>query len=373
MKEETNQSGEELIDIDEKGNAIEKEEEDKRKKGSSNIFKWFPLIIIFILLLGLCFFFLIQKQNKKSVFEETTLKNLKLKNRVFCGAITYDFQKIETLVQNDVALVVTGGAAVGDFAPSPLVKEEPFRIDSDEYIEDLKKFPEMVHKYNSYVLLDLVYMGLLGTKEPIYSPSGGKGFLLKDVESKAMTKEDILRIQDYFVQAAIRAKKAGFDGVEIHSGHLTLVSSFFSKIFNTRTDEYGGSDENRARFLVEIIKKIREAIGDDMIISAKIDSVDEEKGFTESGFLTAGKCLEEAGVDLIEVTGANPLRNGDIYFYNDTKKLAETLKIPVTCIGGVRTYEHADYILKNSKIEYVALSRTLMTEPDLIRKWHQNK
>ena len=370
MKEEKNQQDEELVDIDENGNPIEKEG-DKKKKRLSYSYKYILFIIIFLLLIVLCYYTLIK--NKKGVFDETTLKNLKLKNRVFCGAITYDFQKIETLVQNDVALVITGGAAVGDFAPTPLVKEEPFRIDSDEYIEDLKRLPEIVHKYNSYVLLDLVYMGLLGTKEPIYSPSGGKGFLLKDVESKAMTKEDILRIQNYFVQAAIRAKKAGFDGVEIHSGQLNLLSSFFSKIFNTRTDEYGGSDENRARFVVEIIKKIREAIGNDMIISAKIDSVDEEKGYTESGFLTAGKCLEEAGVDLIEVTGPMPCKDGDIYFYNDTKKLAETVKIPVTCIGGVRTYELADYVLKNSKIEYVALSRTLMQEPDLIRKWHQNK
>ena len=112
-----------------------------------------------------------------------------------------------------------------------------------------------------------------------------------------MTKEDIIRIQDYFVQGAIRAKKAGFDGIEIHGGHLHLVSSFLSQKFNRRTDEYGGSDENRAKFLIEIIKKIREAIGDEMIISAKIDSVNEEMGFTEKGFLTTGKLLEEAGVD----------------------------------------------------------------------------
>ena len=99
-----------------------------------------------------------------------------------------------------------------------------------------------------------------------------------------------------------------------------IVSSFLSQKFNRRTDEYGGSDENRAKFLIEIIKKIREAIGDEMIISAKIDSVNEEMGFTEKGFLTTGKLLEEAGVDLLEVTGVNALQKGDMYFYNDTKK-----------------------------------------------------
>ena len=110
-----------------------------------------------------------------------------------------------------------------------------------------------------------------------------------------------------------------------------------------------------------------------MIISIKINSVDEEMGFIESGFLTAGKCLEEVGVDLIEVTGVNPIKKGDMYFYNDTKKLAETIKVPVTCIGGIETYEHVDYILKNSKIEYNDMSRTLLTKSDLVKQWHKNK
>ena len=93
-----------------------------------------------------------------------------------------------------------------------------------------------------------------------------------------MTKDDLLKIDDNFVQAAIRAKKAGFDGVEIHGGQLVLISSFHSINFNKRKDEYGGNDENRARFIIEIVKKIREAIGDDMIISSKIDCTDENKG-----------------------------------------------------------------------------------------------
>ena len=91
-----------------------------------------------------------------------------------------------------------------------------------------------------------------------------------DIESKAMTKEDIAKVQNYFVQAALRAKQAGCDGVEIHGAQLSLLSLFCSSKYNTRTDEYGGSDENRARIIVEIAQKIREAISNDMIISAKI-------------------------------------------------------------------------------------------------------
>lgn len=228
---------------------------------------------------------------------------------------------------------------------------------------------DIVHKYNSYILLDLLHQGVGSTEH--YSPSGGK---LLNLDSKAMTKEDILKVQDYFVQAALRAKKAGCDGVEIHGAQLSLVSLFsFSKI-NQRTDEYGGSDENRARFIVEIVKKVREAIGNDMIIGAKIDNIDDQYGFSESGFLFTAKALENAGLDLIQVSGPNPHRNGDDpYFYKDTKKIAENLKIPVTCIGGIKTYEQADFILKDSNIQYIAMSRELKKQPDILKKWYTNK
>ena len=145
-----------------------------------------------------------------------------------------------------------------------------FRIDSDEFIPNIRKLVDIAHKYNSYILLDLAHIGLFSPEPPIYSPSADKGLLNKDIESKAMTKEDILRIQDAFVQGALRAKKAGFDGIEIHGTQLSLVSLFSTKKYNRRTDEYGGSDENRARFIVEIFKKIRKAVGNEFIISARL-------------------------------------------------------------------------------------------------------
>ena len=190
---------------------------------------------------------------------------------------------------------------------------------------------DIAHKYKAHIILDLVHQGLIAVEQPAYSPSGDKGLINKEIQSKAMTKEDILRIQDYFVQGAIRAQKAGFDGIEIHGAQLTLVSLFSTKKFNRRTDEYGGSDENRARFIVEIVKKIREAVGKNFIISAKIDSPDDENGITESGFIYMARALEEAGLDLMEVSGPNPIRQGEDPF--------EIVKIPVICIGGIKKYE----------------------------------
>ena len=269
-------------------------------------------------------------------------------------------------------MVTTEGCIVGDFALTKLQPEGPFRIDSDEYILEIKKLSDIVHKYNSYLLLDLVHLGIISSEH--YTPIGGKGILNIDIESKAMTKDDIVKVQNYFVQAAIRAKKAGCDGVDIHGAQLSLASLFCSSKYNTRTDEYGGSDENRARFIVEIAQKIREAIGNDMIMSAKIDSPTPEHGFTESGFITTAKELEKAGLDIIEISGPNPLRSGDQpYFYDGTKKIADVLNIPVTCIGGIKTYEQIEFILKDSKIQYVAMSRELLKQPDIVKKWNENK
>ena len=165
----------------------------------------------------------------KGIFDKTTLKHLKFKNRVFLGPCIHTPEKIESIVKNDISMVTTEGCIVGDFALTKLQPEGPFRIDSDEYIPEIKKLSDIVHKYNSYILLDLVHLGIVSSEH--YTPSGGKGILNLDIESKAMTKDDIVKIQNYFVQAAIRAKKAGCDGVEIHGAQLSLASLFCSSKF----------------------------------------------------------------------------------------------------------------------------------------------
>ena len=177
------------------------------------------------------------QKKTKTAFDETTLKNLKLKSRIFLGPCTHTPSKVENIVKNGVAMVTTEGCIVGDYAPTKFQPEGPFRIDSDEYLPIIEELAETAHKHNSYFLLDLVHLGAISSAH--FSPSGGKGFFGSDIETKAVTKEDILRIEDYFVQAALRAKKAGCDGVEIHGAQMNLVSLFSSTKYNKRNDEYG--------------------------------------------------------------------------------------------------------------------------------------
>ena len=155
------------------------------------------------------------------------------------------------------------------------------RIDKDDYIKDFKKLTDLVLQNGANIMAQIS--------------------AIKDLD---MPITEIQRILGLFADAAERCKKAGFDGIEIGANHHGTLSQFLSLMFNHRTDEYGGSDENRARFIAEIIKKIRERIDNEYIIILKINSEDDDpNGITPEGFITACKMAEQAGVDMMEVTG----------------------------------------------------------------------
>ena len=195
--------------------------------------------------------------------------------------------------------------------------------------------------------------------------------------TRELSKDDILRIENDFVKAAIRAKKSGFDGIELHAAHSYLLSEFLSPAYNKRNDEYGGTNENRARIIIEIIEKIRKEVGNDYIISLKINCNDDmENGITEEGFLIASQLAVKAGVDLIQVSGnewLNKKGSKKIFFIEETKKLAEIVNVPVVLIGAVRDVDTIEKILNESKIEYIGLARPLICEPDLVKKWKEGK
>ena len=321
-----------------------------------------------------------QFKEQKDVFDQTQIKNMKLKNRIirgsvgdnsFCnGKISEEgFKLYETLAKNEVGTIFTGYATVSDY--SQFDNFPVFRIDKDEYVEEFKKLTSLVHKYGANIIAQIVHLGVntLASDEIIYCPS-------KMVNPKTnrtcheMTKKDILRIEDDFVKAAVRAKKAGFDGVELHGAHFYLLSEFLSPLYNHRTDEYGGSDENRARIIIEILEKMRPAVGNDFIISMKINTEEGEGGITENGVITASKLAEKAGLDLIQISGMKWFneRSKTPFYYEMGKKLADILNIPVIVTGAARDLDNLNEILNNSNIKYFGLARPLICEPDLITK-----
>ena len=317
---------------------------------------------------------------QKTLFDETQIKSMKLKNRVIRssiidvslinGHLTEEYlQLYDELSKNEVGTILTGATVVTDY--NQMDNIDVTRIDKDEYIEEYKKLTNIVHKNEANIIMQMLHVGINteASDKTIYGPSAVK-LISQDRNSIEMTKEDILRVEKAFVDGAIRAKKAGFDGIEIHGAHFYLVSTFLSPLYNKRTDEYGGNDENRARFLIEIIQNIRKAVGNDFIIIVKINTEDgNENGISEQGFLTACKLAEKAGADIIEVSGTNFKKGKPPVFYEISKKLAEYINIPVILLGEIRDLDTIDFVLNNSKIEYIGLARPLLCEPDIVKRW----
>ena len=309
-----------------------------------------------ILSLILFISFFASLEGKKDLFDETQYKYMKMKNRVFKGAIVdYEswendkltekyYQRYEKLSKAEIGTIITGGMLVEPNKDFPIP-----RIDKDEYIPGFKKLTDMVHKNGVNIIAQISVM--------------------KDLD---LPVEEIHRILDLFAEAAERCKKAGFDGIEIGANHHGTLSQFLSPMFNHRTDEYGGSDENRARFVIEIIKKIRERMGNEYIILLKINSEDNDpNGITPEGFITACKMAEQAGVDMIEVTGMKWKKNREnkLVYFDIGKTLADILKIPILVTGGVKNLNVANEALNNSNIQYIGICRAILSEPDILIKW----
>ena len=326
-----------------------------------------------------------QTKKKKSIFEEVQIKNLKLNNRIIRasvgdrlslidGKITEESLNLYKQLSNDgVGLIITGCANVADYYQMDNLNN--FRIDKDEYIPEYQKLTSLVHKNKAKILMQIFHVGGVTRvqTDKIYAPSSIK-IPSTNRTSNEMSKDDILRIEQSFVDGAIRAQKAGFDGVDIHAAHHYLLSEFLSPIYNKRNDEYGGNDENRARIIIEIIKKMRKEVGPDFIISMKINCEDGyPEGITQEGFLTACKLAEKAGVDMIQVSGMEwwfgKIKPKTPVFFQQTKLLADIVKIPVVLVGGLRDVDTMENAINNSNIEFVSIGRPLICEPDIVQKW----
>ena len=326
-----------------------------------------------------------QTKKKKSIFEEVQIKNLKLNNRIIRasigdrlslidGKITEESLNLYKQLSNDgVGLIITGCANVADYYQIDNLNN--FRIDKDEYIPEYQKLTSLVHKNKAKILMQIFHVGGVTRvqTDKIYAPSSIK-IPSTNRTSNEMSKDDILRIEQNFVDGAIRAQKAGFDGVDIHAAHHYLLSEFLSPIYNKRNDEYGGNDENRARIIIEIIKKMRKEVGPDFIISMKINCEDGyPEGITQEGFLTACKLAEKAGVDMIQVSGMEwwfgKIKPKTPVFFQQTKLLADIVKIPVVLVGGLRDVDTMENAINNSNIEFVSIGRPLICEPDIVQKW----
>ncbi len=198
---------------------------------------------------------------------------------------------------------------------------------------------------------------------------------------KAMTDADIEDVINRFVTTATLAKKAGFTGVQIHCAHGYLVSEFLNPLVNKRTDQWGGSLENRARFARTIVQRVRKAVGPEFPISAKLNSSDFQKGgFTVEECIQVAQWLGEDSVDLLEISGGNyeqlslmgiestevreSTRRREAYFIEYASAIKAAAKCPIMVTGGFRSIDVMQRVLGDGETDIIGLARPLCTQPD---------
>lgn len=311
----------------------------------------------------------------KRISDKVETNNLSVKNRLMrsatwealavqdgsIGEDTYEIYR--ELARGGVGSIITGFTSV---ATNDFYFDGMMRLSEDRLIPQYKKLVEIIHAEDCVAISQLA-LGAFYRKISAYR------FI--EVGENEMTVQEVQSVVQMFVDAASRAERAGFDGVQIHAAHFFFLSRFISPKVNRRTDSYGGSMENRVRILLEILNGIKKA-APQLHVTIKINSSDfVYGGLEENESLAICKKLVEAGIDSIEVSGNGTSVRGirasvnEGYFAEFATRLAEKVNIPVICVGGWRSREVMERILEQTKIELLSLSRPLIREPDLPKKF----
>jgi len=261
-------------------------------------------------------------------------------------------------------------------------------IESNKKIKGLKKLTETIHTHGAKVLGQLYHAGIQSTSfltgEQIVGPSNIPSTVI-GVIPQPMTKKMIKDVVKGYANASARLQKAGFDGVEVHAGHGYLLNQFFSPLFNDRTDEYGGSLENRTRFAVEVSNAIRKKCGENFIICFRLNCED----FIEGGLLVnemglIAQKLSEEGANLLNITGGIfdspyypvvPFMNRPRGLYSKYSKTIKQFapRVPICVVGRINTPEIAEEILQDNRADMVAMGRAVIADPYFPQKVLENR
>jgi len=340
-----------------------------------------------------------KSQNTSNELSSTfTLKSGQvIKNRLFKSAMseqlgTRDHNPTPGLAtlysrwaQGGIGLAITGNVMIDRTALG-----EPKNVVLDEH-SDLalfKKWAEAGLKNNAQIWPQLNHPGKqvpnFICKEPV-SPSAislGGGLEKGFNKPRALTEPEIFDIIKKFALSAKLSKQAGFSGVQIHGAHGYLVSQFLSPRHNQRKDQWGGSLENRMRFVVTVYHAIRQEVGSDFPIGIKLNSADFMKGgFTEEDSMEVVKALANAGIDLIEISGGtyeSPSMVGhkvkdstlkrEAYFLDYIEKVRALVDTPLVLTGGFRSSSAMQSALDSGATDFIGLARTTAVDPDFPNK-----
>jgi 2,4-dienoyl-CoA reductase-like NADH-dependent reductase (Old Yellow Enzyme family) len=309
----------------------------------------------------------------------------------FCNSDGTITEKITTFYVNiakgGCGLIFTGAAGVSVNSTSP-VFNGAMRIDDDKYIPGLAGLFKKIKEHGSVVGLQLAHGGRQAPTpapgfEAILAPSNVPIPLLSQISPsyklKEMSHEDIKNCVNDFIEGGLRGVKAGVDIIEFHFGHGYLPSQFLSARSNKRSDEYGGSLENRTRFLIEIIKGFREKAGNDIVISVRLSAKEFlNEGIEPEDYKVILPLIEDAGVDLLNVSVGTRIESfercipgpklGEAPHVDIIAQVKQYTKLPIITVGSISILDIAESILVEKKAELVAIGRAQVADPNFIIK-----
>ena len=338
-----------------------------------------------------------------SLFREGQIGKLKIRNRIVMSPMMTHFggimgevtqQTIDhyvTRAKGGVGLIITGGT---EFYPFPTSRLDTYggglSIAEDRYKKGLAELTEEVHAWGAKIFVQLSHSGrtqsaasLKGYQPVSSSPVPATRPGARFPTPRALTRGEIYEFIERWAQGAWRAKQAGFDGVSLHMAHGTLMTSFISPLLNQRGDEFGGSLENRVRFPMGVVSRIKEVCGSDFPVDVRF-SADEfkEGGVTTKDSPLIGQKLVEAGADSINVSSAfydNLHKSNDImrnqegwkrYIWQAVKRGSNA---PTIACGGLRHPGFCEQVLAEGDADFVGLGRSLLADPEWPLKAAQGK
>ena len=332
------------------------------------------------------------------LFTPVGIGPLTLRNR-FARSATHDYMADDAgfvteanvglfarLAEGEVGLIITGHANV---QPAGKASPRQMGVHDDRFVEGLARIPAAVHQYPSKVFLQIAHAGRQTKPRdcgcvPV-SPSSVYDPVTK-VMPRELSGQEIQALVQDFVSAGRRAKRAGFDGVQLHAAHGYLLSSFLSPHTNRRTDMWGGTVENRARVMLEALRGIKSACGRDFPVIVKLNSTDFlEGGLTVDDAVVVARLLEAEGIDGIEVSGGMaeagrgsvwPGLRGEEdegYFVANAARVKRAVRVPVFGLGGIRTLAAAERIVHDGLADLVSLSRPLIRDPFLVKHFREGR
>lgn len=307
-----------------------------------------------------------------------------LKNRVIMGSMHIGLEEMPNgfaklaefyarRAKGGVGLIVTGGISPND---AGVTFQGGAKLDCEALADEHKVITQAVHEAGGKIALQILHTGRYSYQQNIVAPSAIQA-PINPVAPKALSHEEVLQTIADFVNCAKLAQYAGYDGVEIMGSEGYLINEFLVERTNQRDDQWGGSDENRMRFAIEIVRQIREAVGTDFIIIYRLSMLDfVEKGSTFEQVVQLAKAIEQAGANILNTgIGWHEARIPTIAtkvpragFAWITEKLKKHVKVPVVTSNRINTPEMANHLLEQGYADLVSMARPMLADPDFVVK-----